>query len=190
VSTIASSAALCVEGASVSDPVAAPVMSEVLTALATVFEGVQGVPLPCAWGMFAGEALDRGADCGTDPATGQECKGLAWVRLVNVYPSVNFPDEWVRPYRGDLSYAVVLEVGVVRPATRLTQVDNETVVPTMDEETASAALEVTDAAIVRHALVTEFGEDGDRGVVLGILTPFGPQGDVVGTTTLVTVQVP
>jgi hypothetical protein len=185
VTEVVSSAALCVAGSNVSDPVAAPVMTDVLNALATVFASVENVPTPCAWGMFAGDAaaLDRGADVGTDPETGLDCKGLAWVRLVNVYPSV-------RPYRGDLSYAVVLEVGVVRPATRLAQLDDETVVPTMDEETESAALELTDAAIVRHALVTEYGEDGERGVILGILTPFGPQGDVVGTTTLVTVQVP
>jgi hypothetical protein len=59
----------------------------------------------------------------------------------------------------------------------------------MEEETDTAALLVTDLAIIRHALVTVYAGDGEIGLVLGVVTPFGPEGDVVGATTLATVQV-
>jgi hypothetical protein len=141
--------------------------------------------------MFAGAAaaVDRGADCGTDPETGRECRGLVWVRLVNVFPSIAFPDPYVHSYRDDLSYAVLVEVGVARPAPKVTEADGEQYFPSMEEETDTAALLVTDLAIIRHALVTVYAGDGEIGLVLGVVTPFGPEGNVVGATTLATVQV-
>jgi hypothetical protein len=187
-----SSAGLCVEGAEVRDPVVAPVLAGVLNALSDVYDAAVGVPPPCAWGVFSGAAaaIDRGADCG--PAVvegGPGCRGLAWVRLVNVYPSIAFPEPYGQSYRDDMSYAVVIEVGTARPAPKVTEVDGEQYFPSTEEETAAAALETTDVAIVRHALVTQYAGDGDIGLVLGAVTPFGPEGDVVGATTLATVQV-
>jgi hypothetical protein len=189
--SVASSAGLCVDAASVRDPIAGPVLTAVLTAVAHVYEETEGIALPCAWGMFAGAAaaVDRGADCGTDPETGRECRGLVWVRLVNVFPSIAFPDPYVQSYRDDLSYAVLVEVGVARPAPKVTEADGEQYFPSMEEETDTAALLVTDLAIIRHALVTVYAGDGDIGLVLGVVTPFGPEGNVVGATTLATVQV-
>jgi hypothetical protein len=142
--SVASSAGLCVDAASVRDPIAGPVMAGVLTAVAHVYEETEGVALPCAWGMFAGAAaaVDRGADCGTDPETGRECRA-----------------------------------------------DGEQYFPSMEEETDTATGLVTDLAIIRHALVTVYAGDGDIGLVLGVVTPFGPEGNVVGATTLATVQV-
>jgi hypothetical protein len=188
--TVLSSAGLCVEGAAVRDPVAAPVIEGVLDALAEVYGEAGDVPAPCAWGVFAGTAaaIDRGADCGRDDQ-GRECRGIAWVRLVNVYPSIAFPEPYPQSYRSDLSYAVVIEVGTARPAAKVREIDGEQYLPTMDEETTVSALAVTDLAIVRHALVTQYAGDGDIGLVLGAVTPFGPEGDVVGATTLATVQV-
>jgi hypothetical protein len=87
---VASSAGLCVDAAGVRDPIAGPVLTAVLTAVAHVYEETEDVVLPCAWGMFAGDgaSVDRGADCSVDPETGRECRGLVWVRLVNVFPSI------------------------------------------------------------------------------------------------------
>jgi hypothetical protein len=184
----APSVGLCVEGANVTDPVAAPVMSAVLDAVAAVYGQADNVPQPCAWGMFSGQAaaLDRGGDCSAEPP----CQGMAWVRLVNVYPSERFPEPYGLPWRGDMSYAVVVEVGVARPAPQITEANGEQFVPTMDEETAAAALQVTDVAIVRQALLNEYAENQDVGIVLGQVVPFGPEGNVVGAVTTATVQVP
>jgi hypothetical protein len=188
---VASSAGLCVDGAQVTDPVAGPVLAAVLAALADAYDGATGVPGPCAWGIFAGAAaaIDRGADCGTDPDTGEDCRGLVWVRLVSVYPSVDFPEPYPLPYRGDLSWAVEVEVGTARPAPQVAEVDGEQYFPSMAAETDAATLAVTDTAIVRHALLTGYAADGEIGLVLGPVTPFGPEGGIVGSTTLATVQV-
>jgi hypothetical protein len=191
VTVLASSAGLCVAAGTATDPVAAPVLDGILTALADVYERTPAVPGPCAWGMFSGAAaaLDRGGDCGTDPGSGRDCAGLVWVRLVAVYPSLAFPEPYPLPYRGDLSYAVQVEVGTARPAPQLVEADGEQYVPSMDAESAAAAVQHLDTAIVRHALVTGYARDGDIGLVLGVVTPFGPEGNVVGATTLATVHV-
>lgn len=179
---------LCVIGGQVMDPVAAPVLTGVLDAVLATYDAlppestVQG---PCAAGIMAGAApaLDRGLDC----ADG--CLGMLWVRLVNLYPSRAFPAADATPYRGDLSWAVHVEVGVVRPAPPMEDAAGELLIPSMEEEQAAAALAVTDAAILRTALLDGYAGDGEIGIVLGAWTPFGPDGGIVGGALTVTIQV-
>ena len=181
-------APLCVVGGQVQDPVAAPVLTGVLEAVLATYDAlpeestIQG---PCAAGIVAGAAaaLDRGLDC----ADG--CLGMLWVRLVNVFPSRQFPAADVTPAPGPLSWAVIVEVGVVRPAPVMEDAAGELIIPSMEEEQAAAALAVTDAAILRSALLTQYADAEDVSIVLGVWTPLGPDGGVVGGAVTATIQV-
>lgn len=182
--------ALCITDGGVVDPVAAPVLAGVLDAALALYDAVadRGVPTPCAAGVLAGAAA--AVDRGMDVADG--CCGQLWVRLVNVYPTgAAFPAPDVAAHAGrDLSWAVVVEVGVVRPAPTVQETAEGLVLPTMAEEQDAAALAATDSALIRQALLTEYAQDGEVGIVLGAFVPFGPDGGVVGGATTATILVP
>jgi hypothetical protein len=177
---------LCIDGASVADPVAAPVLEALLDATVALYDSTSGVDSPCAVMFLSGAAaaLDHGRDC----AAG--CSGQLWVRLVQAYPTTRFPEQQVTAYRGELSYAVVVELGMVRPAPLETEIDGQLFVPTVEAEQAAAALAVTDQAILRHAALVSYGDELNVDLVLGAYTPFGPEGGVVGGSVTVTVLVP
>jgi hypothetical protein len=165
---------LCVVDGVVVDPVAGPVLLDVLAAALEAFDEAPGVVAPCAAGVVAGAAaaVDRGLD------TADGCCGQLWVRLVSLYPSRTFPDPDGRPTdAGSVSWAVVVEVGSVRPA------------PSMDEEQEAAWVAVTDQAVLRYALLTRYAEDREVQLVLGTFTPFGPEGGVVGGALTATIQI-
>ena len=180
---------LCVTDSTVADPVAAPVLAAVLDCVLALYDELQtkGITAPCAAAVVSGAApaLDRGLD----ETAG--CCGQLWVRLVSLYPSTEaFPDQDATPRRlEDMSWAVQLEVGLVRPAPVIQEVAGEAVLPPMEEEQEAAAVAVTDAAIIRQALMSNYAEDQDVAVVLGAFVPFGPDGGIVGGATNVTVQV-
>ena len=182
------STTLCVTQSTVADPVAAPVLAAVLDCVLDLYDELQpqGITTPCAAAVVSGgaPALDRGMD----QADG--CCGQLWVRLVSLYPSAAFPEQDALPRAlEDMAWAVVLEVGVVRPAPVIQEVAGEAVLPPMEEEQEAAAVAVTDAAIIRQALMSNYAQDQDVAVVLGAYTPLGPDGGIVGGATTVTVQV-
>jgi hypothetical protein len=179
---------LCVVNGVIVDTVAAPVLNAVFAAVMDRFDELAGeqVTAPCAAGIVSGAAA--AVDRGLDQESG--CCGQLWVRLVNTYPTSAFPAPDQRPAGDrDLSYAVVVEVGVVRPAPALREVGGEVLLPPMAEEQAAADAAVIDAAIVRDALLYGYAETFDVGLVLGAFIPFGPDGGVVGGATTATIEV-
>jgi hypothetical protein len=182
---------ICVVGGQVLDPVAAPVLAAVLGAVLDRYDELAAadpsVVAPCAAGVLSGAAAV--VDRGLDEASG--CCGQLWVRLVNLYPTAQFPAQDATSVGDrDLSWAVVVEVGVVRPAPVVREAGTELLLPTMEEETAAADRAVLDAAIVRDALLYTYADALDVGMVLGAFVPFGPDGGVVGGATTATVHVP
>lgn len=171
------------------DGVAAPILSRALDVTADLFEELHGgdetVVPPCAVMVLSGAApvVDRGLD----EAGG--CCGQLWTRLVDLYPSKTFPDPDVTPHGEELSWAVVLEVGLVRPAPIIREVGGSAVLPTPAEEQDAASVAVVDAAIIREALLNRYAGAEDVAIVLGAFTPFGPDGGVVGGTVTATIQV-
>jgi hypothetical protein len=94
----------------VSDPTIAPAALELLTALQVELAKVpSGAPTHyrIVPGLAAVLSLDNFVD--------ECCEGVAWIRLVNVYPTLDFPtqDSDFLPEE-PVSYAAVFEVGVAR----------------------------------------------------------------------------
>jgi hypothetical protein len=177
---------LCVIDGVVVDPVAGPVLLDVLAAALGAFDEAPGAVAPCAAGVVAGAAaaVDRGLD------TADGCCGQLWVRLVSLYPSRTFPDPDGRPTdAGSVSWAVVVEVGSVRPAPIVREEGERIILPSMDEEQEAAWVAVTDQAVLRYALLTRYAEDREVQLVLGTFTPFGPEGGVVGGALTATIQI-
>jgi hypothetical protein len=171
------------------DAVAAPVLAGVLNAAADLFgelaAGDVDVVEPCAVMVVAGAApaLDRGL------AEEGGCCGQLWVRLVNLYPSRNFPEQDGGPHAEELSWAVSVELGLVRPAPVVRDVDGVAVLPSDDEERDAAAVASVDAAILREALLNRYAAEHDTALVLGAFEPIGPEGGVVGGSVTAIVQV-
>lgn len=186
--TFASGLCILADG-TVLDGVAAPVLSRVLDVTLELFEelaaGDETVVVPCSVMVLSGAAavLDRGLD------EGDSCCGQLWTRLVSSYPSQNFPEADGLPHAEELSWAVSVEVGLVRPAPIVREVAGEAVLPTAAEEQDAASVAVVDAAILREALLNRYAAVEDVAIVLGTFTPFGPDGGIVGGVITATVQV-
>lgn len=191
--TTVTASGLCIaDDGTVLDGIGSPVVANLLNATADLFtelaERDEDVVPPCAVMVLSGAAavVDRGLDETSD------CCGQLWVRLVDLYPSSAFPEPDAGPHREDLSWAVVVELGLVRPAPVVRDVDNVAVVPTAAEEQDAAAVALVDAAILREAVLNRYRvaiDDEDVAVVLGGFTPFGPDGGVVGGVLTATIQV-
>lgn len=181
------------EPARCSDPVADPVIQAMLLALQAVYAeqalADESIVLPCNFVDMPGAipVLDHGLDCQDG------CEGMAWVRLIDVSPTTwtEFPAPVSRPSVGDLSYAVALEIGVARCAPVGTTEGELYYPPEPAELTAAASQARIDAAIVRNVILERYPADNDdAGVSLGSHSPLGPEGDVVGGSTLCAVFVP
>lgn len=177
---------LCLDGAGRPvDAVAAPVLTGVLEAALALYDELP-IPGPCSVGLVAGSmaAVDRGLDC----AGG--CAGQLWVRLEALHPTLEFPAPHGGAVRGPLSWAVVVEVGLVRPAPMIRGDGPTLALPSMAEETDAADTALLDAAVLREALVVRYAQALDVGIALGSWTPFGPSGGIVGGTWTATLEVP
>ena len=110
---------------------------------------------------------------------------------MDVYPSAQFPqlDQATRP-DGPISWAVQLEIGVVREAPDGTTAAGEYKPPPIEDEQAAAELQLLDAHVVRQALLCRYPADNDDvEVLLGNYLPYGPDGPCVGGAVICTVQV-
>lgn len=168
-----------------SDGIAGPVLAAVLEAALAIYDELTGLDGPCAAGIVSGAAaaVDRGLDCGDG------CQGMLWVRLESLYPSRNFPEADSTPFRGEMSWAAVVELGVVRAAPMLRGEGPDAQLPTMAEEEAAADRSNVDGAVLREALLVRYADEQDVGIVLGSWVPFGPDGGVVGGALTATIQI-
>lgn len=163
------------------DETAAPLAGALLEALLVSYDAPDaGVAGPCVAGLLSGSNLIADHCCAGTDAAGQPCEGQLTVRVVNVYPTDAFPAPRADaiPMCGT-SWAVELEVAVLRCALG---VDTDVVpprVPTMAEEMAVAERALADRALT-VGTVLEFAADRDQAVVLGPFVPMGPDGGCVG----------
>jgi hypothetical protein len=139
-----------------------------------------------------GKICMRAGEVPFDAAVGDNdcCTGLAWVRVVRVYPSLAFPDEQTEPMEcvSD-SYGIDLEMGVVR----CHDVGTATTVTPCTSWTSEALQLDDDRAAMRRAICcfvdsTAAFPFGDNQFVFGEWAPVGPAGGCIGGTMVLTVQ--
>lgn len=113
------------------------------------------------------------------------CQGLGYVKVNNIYPSTNFPEQDTEAYDCVRAWAVELEMGVFRCAPG--QVGS--LVPCADW-TATAQQLMHDAQAMRKAACCLFAQLlPGTGTLPGQWTPLGPQGGCTGGVMTVLVQV-
>ena len=101
--------------------------------------------------------------------------GMAWVRLVNAFPSATFPVQEQTP-RGSCQspIAAELEVGVLNCAPGISA---QGALPTQDDQFEASRLQIATMTAVRRAIMCCDIE----ALFLGAYTPLGPEGLVGGT---------
>lgn len=100
--------------------------------------------------------------------------GMAWVRLVNAFPSTTFPVQ-EQTLRGSCQapIAAELEVAVLNCAPMMT---SQGAPPTQEQQLEASRLQIATMAAVRRAIVCcDVGT-----LLLGAYTPLGPEGLVGG----------
>jgi hypothetical protein len=129
--------------APVVDLMVAPVVADLLACLATEMAKVPKPPSQVC--VRVGDRTDLLVSTGYDEC----CAGTAWVRLVEVYPSTNFPTADADPKPcGVLRWALVFELGAARCAA----VPDETGVPSCDDWLALAVDHYADLAALRRTV--------------------------------------
>lgn len=115
------------------------------------------------------------------------CQGQAWIRVVSVFPSQNFPSPDGGRFRCDHSaMAAQLEIGVIRCAPTFDEQGNPPSVEAMEE---SFRVVHSDRARVMRAVKCCFqAESQCEEVNVGTWTPLGESGGCVGGVTNVTVS--
>jgi len=129
------------------------------------------LPDVCFCGLVNGEqaAFDyAGQDCG------DQC-GMAWVRLITIYPSVSLGEPSIEADNCGKLLGFDVEVGIVRCVS---VPDEEGNPPTPGMLLADTELQVADALTMRRAILCCVSSSKD--VRLGIYTPIGPSGGLGG----------
>lgn len=116
------------------------------------------------------------------------CQGLAWVRVVSIFPSqLGFPEQDTAPLGSGCPpewLSVIMEMGVLRCAPTGTT----TALPTAAEWATAFANTMHDAAAMRDAFCCL--EGGFEEKVLGVWEPLDVEGGCMGGIQTVTVWVP
>lgn len=157
------------------DTIIYPKMIELVACLCTEITA-SGLPEPCSCAPMIGSlVLDY---CGT--CNDGTCGGQAWVRLVQAFPSIDFPGPSLELRNCVSPLAFELEVGIVRckPVGTSSGVRGY-VPPTLEQNVAALRLQTADIAAMRRAVLCCFGEN-DTDYILGTYTPVTPDGDCLG----------
>jgi len=146
-----------------------PRLQELCTCLEASI-ATRGLPPTCECMVMPGVqvAIEQCNPCGSN-----KC-GMAWVRLVQVFPSSVFPVQDVQTLGCDLMLVFEAEVGVVRCAPSGDAQGNP---PTKAEYEQAAWLQDQDMMAIRDAVKCCFLHDL---TMLSTFTPYGPEGGCVG----------
>lgn len=148
-----------------------PALTELVTCLCSTIEE-RGLPDLCFCGLVPGEqvAWDYVGASGGD--------GMAWVRLMNVYPSTTFPttDSTLRSCASPL--AAQVELGILRCAP---MPGDDGTPPSMAAQWEATRLQMADMRALYAAVKCCYAKHKDA-MVLGQYAPAGPAGGVVGGT--------
>jgi len=162
------------------DPSVLPIATSLLTCLEDALQDMPDPPAKVSLrvGVQTELLLSQTAD--------ECCEGVAWVRLVAVYPSSNFPNpDTAWSSCGPLQWAAILEMGVARCAP--TPDENE--IPSADEWNALAEAVLGDAAAMRRALCCFADLEADRMYLPGLWQPLPVEGGCVGGVQTVTIAI-
>lgn len=127
--------------------------------------------------LAVAELLPDDCFCGLMPGSETPfdySNGMAWVRLVNAFPSNEFPTV-ESTLRGSCQapLAAELEIGVLNCAPGITSTG---VLPTQEQQFEATRLQIATMAAVRRAIVCCEVDT----LLLGSYTPIGPDGGLVG----------
>lgn len=136
-----------------------------------------GLPEVCWCGQVPGEivSFDYAGDC-------NDACGMAWVRLIQVYPSTVVGEPSAQPGNCSTLLGFDVEIGIVRCAPVI-QEGGE--FPSVTEQADAVALQIADMMAMRRAIVCC---SGHKDFLLGPYTPVGPDGGVVGGAWTVAMQ--
>lgn len=126
-----------------------------------------GLPELCFCGVVAGQpAFD----------ITEEDRGLAWVRLINVHPSLTFPQAAVGRATCTAPLVAEVEIGVMRcfPAAKAGDI------PTEIQQWEQARLQHADMMAMYRAIMCCYAKFDD--FAISNYTPDGPDGGYVGGT--------
>lgn len=175
-----------------SEPLPVPVVDDPITwCVSQALQACLCAELPVTSKGVACCCILPGADIIAD-----SCEvGQAWIRLVTEYPlSSRFPNPatGMEPTAcGEVGHgwAATFELGVLRC---MPQPDERGNLPSCDEYSESARLVAADKYAMRRAIMCCDWRDTcgltDNRIVMGAWTPLGPDGNCVGGTTNVTVE--
>lgn len=167
----------------VEDPAVAPLVELMLACYAAEIKRVARPPASVC--LRTGSQVDLLLS-----ASGRDecCEGLAWVRLVDAFPSSqNWPQQDRLPQpRGPAMWAVVLELG----AARCAPVADASSIPTCQAWTNTSLAVLDDLAAARRAVCCFATARSWRKLLVGNHQPLRTEGGCVGGTLQVTVQAP
>lgn len=166
----------------VEESVIYPTIIRLASCLCTEIQNSE-LPEPCYCGPIVGDIVyDFCSDCSTG-----KCGGQAWVRLVDAFPSSDFPSPMSSPMNCNAPIAYTLEVGIVRCKPVGT---NSAVAgykpPTMQQNVDALALQLADLAAMRRAMQCCLDE-GDLTYYISNYVPSSPDGDCLGGAFTVTI---
>lgn len=151
-----------------------PIMEDLSNCLCAVLEDRGLLPDKCFCGILPGDI------------TVQEYpNGMSWVRLTSAFQSTAFPAQDMDMSPCGKPLAADIEVGVLHCAPKISA---GKVLPTADEQWESARLQVATMDAMRYAITCCMDNDVVD-IALGIYTPVGPNGGLVGGTWNVNVGV-
>lgn len=135
----------------------------------------RNLPEPCSIAPMIGDlVLDYCSSC-NDKGCGQ-----AWVRLVDSFPSVSFPDLDTAAMNCSGPWAYTLEIGIVRckPTGKSSGVRGY-VPPSLQQNIDALRIQTADMRAMRDAIACCFGS-GDVPYVVRQYVPGTPDGDCLG----------
>ena len=164
----------------VEDPISFPVAERLRDCLCNLLE--DSLPTKCCCIWYGSEV--PWDDCSAEG--GRE--GQSWVRIVDVYPTDQFPRQATVSNRCGAhdGWAVVLELGVLRCAPAPAANGR---LPGCDANTAAAEKAAHDAHLMRRAIMCCDWREPDQTFLMGRWQPIGADGGCHGGVTQVTVHV-
>jgi hypothetical protein len=165
------------------DTIVYPTMIDLSACLCGEIER-SGLPTPCSCGPMIGSlVLDYCSTC-----MDGKCGGQAWVRLVQVFPSIDFPSPLLASQNCSAPLAFQLEIGIVRckPTGTNSNLRGYTP-PSLEQNVEALRLQTADVGAMRRAVLCCFA-DGDTDYILGSYQPLAGDADCLGGTFTVFVR--
>jgi hypothetical protein len=150
----------------VDDTIAWPILMDLVQCLCAEL-AKSNLPPVCICSPMPGETI------AVDYVTAEA--GMAWVRLVQAYPSTNFPAQTAAASCG-APLAIQYDVGVAYCAPTL---EEDGSAPGMLVQFETTQVQLAAMAAIRRAILCCLGA-ATKDAVLGLYTPMGPAGGVVG----------